>query len=111
MHFLLVLLLACTFHTPVLADHPVHVFINTDIILDPDNRLENSTLVIRNGVVVDVGNEIEIPEDARIWDLSGKIISPGWIDMFLPVSRLKGEKQQKKSETKEGSKKQKSSDS
>ncbi len=42
--------------------------------------IENGTLVIRNDVIVALGTDVEIPEDAVIIDCAGQTIYPGMID-------------------------------
>ncbi|MEX1011417.1 MAG: amidohydrolase family protein [Balneolaceae bacterium] len=65
-----------------LHENPIstHAFTGATIVVSPGLRLEQATIVIRNGVIESVGSDISIPEDARVWDLQGKIIYPGWID-------------------------------
>jgi imidazolonepropionase-like amidohydrolase len=58
----------------------VHAFINASIITAPGQRLENATLVIRNGVIESVGTNIRPPADARIWNMENKTLYPGFID-------------------------------
>ena len=63
----------------------VHAFTNATIITAPGEELENATLVIRNGVIEAVGAGVEAPADARIWNMEGKTIYPGFIDPFSGV--------------------------
>ena len=42
--------------------------------------IQNGTIIIRDGKIVDVGIGVAIPADARIVDLAGKEIIPGMID-------------------------------
>jgi imidazolonepropionase-like amidohydrolase len=52
--------------------------------------LEQATVVIANGKIVDVGKEVAVPPDAKVVDLAGKVVIPGLIDaasrLFLPPS-------------------------
>ncbi|HWO87558.1 MAG TPA: amidohydrolase family protein [Gemmatimonadales bacterium] len=43
--------------------------------------IERGTIVIRNGLIVAVGAGVEVPPDARVLDLSGRTIMPGFIDL------------------------------
>ena len=43
------------------------------------------TLVIRDGTVSAVGAGIAVPADARVWDLSGMTIYPGFIDAYSDI--------------------------
>lgn len=63
----------------------VHAFTNATIITAPGNVIENGTLIIRNGVIQNVGSNIDIPQDARVWNLEGKTIYPGFIDAHARV--------------------------
>lgn len=56
--------------------------------------LENATVVLRDGVVVDVGPSVTIPKDARVIDGSGLTLTPGLIDAYsgagMPAARPAG---------------------
>ncbi len=58
----------------------VHAFINATIFVAPGETLENATLVIRDDVVDAVGTGVQPPADARVWNMEGKTIYPGFID-------------------------------
>ncbi len=58
----------------------VHAFTNATIVVAPGEVLENATLVIRGGVIENAGTNTEPPADARIWDMEGKTLYPGFID-------------------------------
>ena len=45
-------------------------------------RIENATIVVAEGKITDVGNDIEIPDDARIVSMAGKTIMPGIVDPY-----------------------------
>jgi hypothetical protein len=42
--------------------------------------VEQGTILIRDGKIVAIGTDIEIPVDARIVDASGKVVMPGFIE-------------------------------
>lgn len=42
--------------------------------------LENATVLIRDGQIVAVGNDVDVPEDAERIDATGKVVTPGLID-------------------------------
>ncbi len=65
----------------------VHAFTNATIHTAPGRILNNATLVIRNGVVEAVGTNVRIPADARVWDMDGKTIYPGFIDAHTDVGQ------------------------
>jgi imidazolonepropionase-like amidohydrolase len=58
----------------------VHAFTNATIISAPGQSISNATLVIRNGVIEEVGRNVRVPDDARVWDMDGKTLYPGFID-------------------------------
>ncbi len=47
--------------------------------------IENGTIVFENGVITQVGAEVEIPAGAQIVDATGKHIYPGLIDAYSTV--------------------------
>ena len=65
----------------------VHAFTNAAIITEPGNVISNATLVIRNGVIESIGTNINPPADARIWDMEGKTLYPGFIDAHTDVGQ------------------------
>ena len=56
--------------------------------------MDNATVVLRDGVVVDVGPAVAIPKDARIIDGTGLTLTPGLIDAYsgagMPAARTVG---------------------
>jgi imidazolonepropionase-like amidohydrolase len=58
----------------------VHAFTNATIVTSPGQVLNNATLVIRNGVIEAVGRNVNPPADARVWNMEGKTLYPGFID-------------------------------
>jgi imidazolonepropionase-like amidohydrolase len=63
----------------------VHALTNARIVVAPGRVLPNATLVIRNGVVEAVGAGVRAPADARVWDLAGRTLYPGFIDAYADV--------------------------
>ena len=47
-------------------------------------RIENATLVVSDGKITEVGtdDDVEIPDDARLVDMSGKTLMPGIVDPY-----------------------------
>lgn len=86
---LLILLLLC----PALAEggreHPVHAFLHATVYVRPGVRLEDATLLIKDGKIVAAG-QVAVPSEARVWDLKGKTVVAGFIDPYVTVSRLEG---------------------
>jgi len=63
----------------------VHAFTNATIVVAPGEVLENATLVIRDGVIESVGRRVNPPADARVWDMSGHTLTPGFIDPYTEI--------------------------
>lgn len=53
--------------------------------------IENGALVIRDGVIVDVGTRgsVEIPEDAEVIDVGGRTVMPGLIDAHMHLTGMR----------------------
>src|ERR1700722_5917479 len=60
----------------------IHAFINATIYTNYNTRIEDATLVIRDGKVVEAGAHIAIPKGAIIHDMKGRFIYPSFIDLF-----------------------------
>lgn len=60
----------------------VHAFINARIIIAPGREISKGTLVVRKGVIEAAGENITPPSDARIWNLEGLTVYPGFIDLY-----------------------------
>lgn len=50
--------------------------------MGPLGQIENGTLLVRDGKIVDIGKDIQIPGDARVVSLQGKTVMPGIIDPY-----------------------------
>ncbi|MBK8522329.1 MAG: amidohydrolase family protein [Chitinophagaceae bacterium] len=59
-----------------------YAFTNANIVKDAQTTVQNGTLIIRQGKIVAVGNNISIPKDAVIIDCRGKFIYPAFIDIY-----------------------------
>lgn len=55
---------------------------NATIVTEPGQRIENATLVIRNGKIERINRNNQAPAGARVLDLTGHIIYPGFIDPY-----------------------------
>jgi imidazolonepropionase-like amidohydrolase len=75
--------------TPVegLRDNPpgVHALTNARIVTAPGRVVAGGTLIIRDGLIEAVGTGVRVPPDARVWDLAGRILYPGFIDAYADV--------------------------
>jgi imidazolonepropionase-like amidohydrolase len=66
-------------------DPRLHALTNARVVTAPGKVIEKGTIVVRDGVIVDVGPAVKIPPDARVWDLAGKTVYPGFIDAYSRV--------------------------
>ncbi len=57
-------------------------FVNVNVIpMDKERVLENQTVVIRDGIIIEIGSKIKPPKDSQIIDGKGKYLIPGLVDM------------------------------
>lgn len=73
-----------TFPTPAPSDERsgLHAFTHASLYTDYKTRVEDATLLIRDGKVVSAGLNVPIPADATQHDCSGKTIYPSFIDLY-----------------------------
>jgi N-acetylglucosamine-6-phosphate deacetylase len=48
--------------------------------------IDRGTIVVRDGAIDEVGADVEVPSDARLWNVDGKWVYPGLVDAYSPVS-------------------------
>jgi imidazolonepropionase-like amidohydrolase len=65
---------------------------NATIVQSPGKIIKKGAIVIRNGVIETVGTRIKIPPDARIINMDGKFIYPGFIDIYTNYGMPKKKK-------------------
>lgn len=58
----------------------VHALTGARVFVTPTTVIDSATLVLRDGIVDAVGADIDVPPDAKIWPLEGRIVYPGFID-------------------------------
>ena len=58
-----------------------YVFTNATIIQNSKTKLGEASMLIKEGKIVAIGENIEIPEDVTTFDLKGKIIYPSFVDI------------------------------
>lgn len=58
-----------------------YAFVHATIVKNPQQTLNDATLLVRNGKIVAVGNGISIPADALLIDCTAKMIYPSFIDL------------------------------
>ncbi|MCU0634080.1 MAG: amidohydrolase family protein [Gemmatimonadaceae bacterium] len=62
-----------------------HALVGARVVTAPGQAIDNATVVIRNGVVAAVGAGLAAPAGARVWDLKGLTVYPGFIDAHADV--------------------------
>src|SRR5687767_12671111 len=64
----------------------VHAFTGGKIVVKPGEVIAEGTLLIRDGFIVAAGKDLTPPADARVWNMKGLTIYPGFIDPFLTMA-------------------------
>jgi imidazolonepropionase-like amidohydrolase len=59
--------------------------INGKVMTVTHGTFEHGTVLVEGGRIIAVGEGIEIPEDAEIYDAAGKVVMPGLIDAHCHV--------------------------
>src|ERR1700744_6113151 len=82
-----------TFHTNGPDDfrEGLHAFTNVTLYKDYKTKIDNATLVIKNGKIVDAGAGIAVPAGAVVHDLKGKYIYPSFIDVYTDYGMPRSE--------------------
>ncbi|HXU26155.1 MAG TPA: amidohydrolase family protein, partial [Bacteroidia bacterium] len=62
--------------------HSYYAFKNCTLHVDESTTINNATLLIKDGVVVDAAEKVTIPANAVVYDLKGKHIYPSFIEMY-----------------------------
>ncbi len=79
------------FSTSILAQTNPIAFKGAHIIPISGNPIENGVLVIQNGEIISVGNsDSRIPSNAKVVDVSGKVIMPGLVDTHSHIGEGDG---------------------
>lgn len=63
-------------------NHTTYAFTHATIYVDYTTKIEDATLIIRDGKIVEAAKKIEIPKGAVVYDLKGKFIYPSFIDLY-----------------------------
>jgi imidazolonepropionase-like amidohydrolase len=81
----------------------LYAFTNATIQKSWNEKIDNATLLIRNGRIEAIGVGVVVPKDAVVFDLKGRFIYPSFIDPFSnygmpepppPAPRNRGDAQQ-----------------
>lgn len=58
-----------------------HAITGARLVLSPGQVLDNGTLVMRDGLIVAAGANVAVPAGARVWNLPGRTVYAGFIDL------------------------------
>ncbi len=67
-------------------------FTNAKIFISPEKKLENAIVLFKDGYILKVGIDIEIPQGAEIINLAGYTVYPGFIDPYTEYGLPKRKK-------------------
>ena len=62
--------------------HTVYAFTNCTLHVDFETVINNATLVVKDGLIVESGEKVSLPQGAVVSDLKGKHIYPAFIEMY-----------------------------
>jgi imidazolonepropionase-like amidohydrolase len=68
-----------------------HALTGATVWISPKERIEAATIVIRDGLIVEAGQNVPVPADARIWDMTGRFIYAGFIDAAADLGSPKND--------------------
>ena len=60
----------------------VHALINAEVHVDAETSLKRAVLLVKGDKIIDVGNVVDIPENAIIHNLEGAHVYPSFIDPY-----------------------------
>ncbi len=69
-----------------------HAIVGAKIVVSPERTIEKGNLILRDGLIVAVGENAAVPGDAQVWKADGKTLYPGLIDAYneLPADAARG---------------------
>jgi len=60
-------------------------FTNAHIVISPEKTINKGTLLIKDGLIVDVGTAVRLPKGTEVIDLKGKHIYPSFIEVYTDL--------------------------
>jgi len=72
-------------HQTIKEEHNMIAITNGKVMTITQGTFDPGTVLVEGGRIVAVGENIEIPEDAEIYDAAGKVVMPGLIDAHCHV--------------------------
>jgi imidazolonepropionase-like amidohydrolase len=61
----------------------LHALVGATVVIKPGESITNAVIIVRDGLIEQVGAGIMVPREARVWDLKGQTVYPGFIDSYL----------------------------
>jgi len=55
------------------------------ILTITDGTIEDGTILIDEGKIVDVGADVKVPKEAEVIDASGKVVMPGLVEAHCHI--------------------------
>ena len=78
-HLVLVILVTLCSASPLLADESVTAIKGGDLYTITSGIIKNGTIIIKDGKISRVGQNIEIPQKAKVINARGKVVMPGLV--------------------------------
>ena len=72
----------------------VHALINAEIHIDAETSIKRAVLLVKDDKIIEVGNAVDIPENAIIHNLEGAHVYPSFIDPYTNYGLPKVKKQE-----------------
>jgi hypothetical protein len=66
-------------------DPRIHALTNARIVTAPGKVIDKGTVVIRDGLISEVGADVKLPPEARLWDLTGQTVYPGFVNSYSRI--------------------------
>jgi imidazolonepropionase-like amidohydrolase len=64
-----------------------HALVGGRVVISPGRELEKATILLRDGRIVAVGVDAQVPADARVHDMTGATIYAGFIDAHASFAK------------------------
>ncbi len=78
-HLVLVILVTLCMAGPLPADDPVIAIKGGDLYTITSGIIKNGTILIKDGKISRIGQNIEVPQKAKVINASGKVVMPGLV--------------------------------
>ncbi len=62
--------------------HTIFAFTNAHIQTDPETVIDKGTMLVQDGLILQIGATVTVPKGAVVYDLNGKWIYPSFIDSY-----------------------------